>query len=198
MKKYFSHLLPIFLAFIFADANSQVNKKSLVAQNNSGDILYKQEAIAFIKQIEGGRLNDNFILVDKPAPLNSNDCLEQVLTDTITFSKIELKVISKYKNSLGKDLSDYWANAYLNVNVIKKDTVDAIFKNYHRHWGYFHKNIGRSFNEFSVPLFIRNNTYCLFYSANYCGGLCGGGNLILYKKSNGVWVSVKSYCDWES
>ncbi len=77
------------------------------------------------------------------------------------------------------------------VRLLSRDTVDAVFKVFARHWTYFRAYIGNDFNEFSMPIFLRNDTYCLFYTANYCGGLCGGGNLILYKKQGNGWKIVK-------
>ena len=55
-----------------------------------------------------------------------------------------------------------------------------------------------SFNTFSLPIFLRNYSYCIFYSDNHCGWLCGGGRLTLYKKINNRWQELKSYCNWIS
>jgi hypothetical protein len=157
---------------------------------------YMRKAIGFIRQVKGRELADSkFILADNAISVNSNKCLQYALADNKFYSPVEVKLIE----SRAASWQHQWKKTdFPTVNFVKQDTVTAIFKNFSKNWEYFHKHIGRDFNEFSLPVFIRNDTYCLFYSANYCGGLCGGGSLVLYKKQKGVWIAVKSYCDWIS
>ncbi|RYE89741.1 MAG: hypothetical protein EOO37_04435 [Cytophagaceae bacterium] len=196
MKKYALPLLPVLLLLACGKANGQANPKLADKQKREREAVYLKESLALIKQLEGKALTANFLLLDKPASLSSESesCLKDVLTDTISYSKAELKTIKNYTQPVIAS----WAGMLPEIRILKSDTVQSIFKDRHRNWDYFYKNIGQSFNAFSSPIFFRNYTYCLFYSANYCGGLCGGGSLRLYKKQKGVWVVVKSYCEWVS
>ncbi len=163
---------------------------------NKDSIVYIKKCIAFIKEVNRQDLSDtNFILVDKPFAFEYLDCITDLLADTATYTKEELSFIKDKKYpSLTK-----WAKEFFeNTKLVSNDTINTIFKDNSKWWTCFNKNIGHSFNTFSVPIFLRNETYCLFYSDNHCGGLCGGGRLTLYKKENNKWTEVKSYCDWIS
>lgn len=46
---------------------------------------------------------------------------------------------------------------------------------------------GIYFFSFSKPIFIRNNTICLFSIATLCGGSCGGFETYFLRKINGKW-----------
>jgi hypothetical protein len=51
----------------------------------------------------------------------------------------------------------------------------------------------------SVPLFARNKKIVLFYVENFCGLLCGGGQLnILKKLKNGSWKFLGAIPTWVS
>jgi len=156
----------------------------------------RQKAIAFIKQVKKRELTaSEFILVDKPVPLASNYCLKEALTDKQFYSSAELTML---KAQAGNNAPAWKATDFSGVRIVKQDTVEAIFSVYSKHWAYFNQHIGRDFNEFSMPVFLRNDSYCLFYEANHCGGLCGEGKLTLYKKEGDHWKIVKSYCQWIS
>ena len=157
---------------------------------------YLQQAVSFIKQVNSRELaNSEFILIDSSGTLNSNNCLQYALADKQLYSAAELKLI--------ESRAAFWRYQWKKtdfpvIKIARQDTVRAIFNTRARGWEYFHKHIGRDFNEFSMPIFFRNNTYCLFYSANYCGDLCAGGSLNLYKKEGARWRLIKSYCEWVS
>jgi hypothetical protein len=173
---------------------SQTGTSIVASQPVSAE--YIRKAIAFIKQVKSSELtNSKFILVSDAVSLNSNDCLQNALADKQFYSSSEKQLIENRAASWQYQ----WKKTDFSVSkLVKQDTINLIFKTHSKRWDYFNKYVGRDFNEFSLPIFIRNDTYCLFYSANYCGNLCGGGSLVLYKKEKGNWIPVKSYCDWES
>jgi hypothetical protein len=43
-----------------------------------------------------------------------------------------------------------------------------------------------------------NKTEALLYVEHFCGGLCGGGNYVLMRKTNGVWHVVDHHQTWVS
>lgn len=174
----------LFLSFCFIALSS-------CAQKN-----YMAQSVAFIREIKQNELADsNFILVDKPYAFEYSTCPENFLTDSSFYTKEELALIQKTI----KNFSFRWNNELLpEVKIVSSDTVSMIFKDRSKNWRYFNKHIGRGFYTFSMPIFFRNETYCLFYSVYNCGNLCGEGHLILYRKENNKWVALKTYCNWIS
>jgi len=48
------------------------------------------------------------------------------------------------------------------------------------------------------PLFIRNGRYCIFYYDYCCGGLCGEGHLVIYKREGNEWKRWWGLYGWVS
>ena len=114
------------------------------------------------------------------------------------FSKREKFFINTELNKL---VSLCWQPGLLDSSrLIKADTVTKIFKNgdLFSGWDYFRKNYGRELYSFSKPIFLRNNTICLFYFGDRCGELCGEGGLYIYIKKNGVWKMKYPVYSWVS
>lgn len=177
-------------------------KKSLltvflfIVLSSCGEKIYMKKSIAFIKEIKQKELADaNFILVDKPYTLESFGCLEQFMNDADFFTKDEIAFIQKtIKTSSFKWNTELFGG----LKMVSSDTVQMIFKDNAKGWRYFYKHFGNGFYTFSKPIFLRNDTYCLFYSDYSCGYTCGEGHLNLYKKENNKWIEVKTYCNWIS
>ena len=86
-----------------------------------------------------------------------------------------------------------------NVRLIRKDTINAIFKrSLGLGWDYFYKHIGEDYYSVACPLFLRNYTFCILCCDHACGGLCGSGEILLFKKDGARWVYVKSWETWVS
>ena len=207
-KLFLSIFLVLAVCMFFCNCKSkpnlQSNKDSIefikrVKQKKLSDtnsIEYVKQCVEFIKQVKHRELSDtNFILVDKPSWLHYLNCINSVLADTAIFTKEELNFI---KNKEFVSISKWTKEMFPNIKIISSDTLATIFASDSDGWNYFYKNIGEGFCTFSIPIFLRNNTYCLFYFDEHCGSLCGGGSLDLYKKENGKWVIIKSYCSWVS
>lgn len=161
----------------YGQLNQQTNIKLTGPQDST---IYIKKCIAFINEIKNEQLADtNFILVSNPFSFEYNNCISTLLMDSSTFSNDELTFI---KDKQYPTLSKWTKELFTTIKIISEDTLNSIFKDNSKWWNFFHKNVGQSFNTFSVPIFLRNDTYCLFYSDNHCGGECGDGRLILYKK----------------
>jgi hypothetical protein len=189
---------PLLVSLLSCGQNNLNEKLSLTRakehiQDSIADI---QKSIEFIRQVKKRELNDTtFILSDKPFTFEYFECMEELLNDTSTYSQKEMAYIKQKKYlSLSK-----WTNeCFPKIKLIRSEIIDSLFKNRLEGWSFFHNKIGHSFNIFSLPIFLRNYSYCIFYSDNHCGWLCGGGRLTLYKKINNKWEEFKSYCDWIS
>ncbi|MEZ5034821.1 MAG: hypothetical protein R2796_07525 [Chitinophagaceae bacterium] len=167
-----------------------------ISMSNQDTITYIQKGIEFIKQVERQSLmNSKFILSNKPVSPVFNHCIGNLLVDTATFTKDEL-IFLKAQQFISIPL---WKQKHFpNINLINLDSLKAMSTGNLNWWDFFYENVGREYSIFSFPLFLRNYTYCIFYSDNNCGLLCGQGMLSLYKKENDKWVVVKFYCFWIS
>ena len=155
---------------------------------------YFEEATLFLNHIE---TNKAYLVDSKPFEFENYNCIDQIKNDTITFSKGEIIELEK---QIKAPRIKKWSNSLLkHGKLVEHDTIKNIFSDFKtKHWPYFRKNYGTSFNTYSNPIFLRNYTLCLFYSSNSCGGLCGEGYIKLYKKTNGKWEPAKTYCYWIS
>lgn len=177
----------------FGQANQKTKSDLTIIQDSTE---YLNRCIAFIKDVKKEQLAEaNFILVDHPFSFEYNECISKFLIESTTYSNDELAFI---KDKKYPSLTKWSKDLFTTIKIISKDSIDLIFKDNSKWWPYFHKNIGSSFNSFSIPIFLRNYTYCLFYSDNHCGGECGDGKLTLYKMENNKWVEIQSYCNWIS
>lgn len=81
--------------------------------------------------------------------------------------------------------------------VVSKDSSDAIFNDPKRRgWSYFNQYYGASLYEFSNPIFIRDNTLCIFYSGYSCAYECGEGSLAIFKQERGhrsLWLKLYTW-----
>jgi hypothetical protein len=136
------------------------------------------------------------LLVDKANMSEFKECYGWLFQDSTIFTTSEQQII---RTEIENPKVTQWTNSLVDsVNFISKDTITAIFKDRKRSWDYFYYHYGDRFHSFSAPIFLRNNTLCLFYADYSCGGLCGSGIIMLYRKENGVWKYVRKFCEWES
>ncbi len=189
MRLYF-FLLTIFLAF------SGCSTRNLSGTRKQRKV-YTHETRAFINSIRKTQFpSDTILLVDRPNMKEVENCLNLLFQDSSLFTPTEQELI---RIQIGNPALKKWnADLVDHADFISRDTLNAIFKDGNRSWTYFHKRYGSSFHSFSAPIFLRNNTLCLFYSDYACGGLCGAGHTILYKKEEESWIVFKSFCYWIS
>ena len=137
-----------------------------IQRHKQDSISYVQKSIAFIKKVKGKALQDStFILVDKPFSFQYFDCLTSLLDDSSTFSKEELNFIQKKQYP---SVSKWEPLLFPAIRIVSSDTIASIFKRKFDGWAYFYKHFGNSFHSFSMPIFLRNDTYCIFYDDIDC------------------------------
>jgi hypothetical protein len=71
---------------------------------------------------------------------------------------------------------------------IPRTELDQVFKDKIFGWQKFNKEYGHGFYSFYSPIFLRDNTLCVFYVGYNCGLLCGNDEIGIYKKVNGKWI----------
>ncbi|WP_373515945.1 hypothetical protein [Persicitalea sp.] len=187
-----------FFAFEKNGENSWVNP-SIDKRFAEDSVLYLQKSIEFIKEVKAREMSDtNFVLVDTPAVYNLNKCLERTTMDTVTFTEAERDYLKrKQYPKLGRWKDEHFSK----TKIIGRHTLMKIFKLAPpAGWEFFKKHVGtEGYHIFSYPIFLKNYTYCLFYSEYYCEGIfCADGQLDIYKFENGKWISIGGFCAWSA
>jgi hypothetical protein len=110
--------------------------------------------------------------------------LKRIIADSIKITDDE----KAYINSEIDKMEQYsWKPGLLiNANIIPRDTINKVLA-VRKFDGlkYVTKGIDKLYN-FGVPIFFRNDAYCLFY-CGYSSGGEGSGSFTLYRKVNGRW-----------
>ena len=171
--------------------NAQVSSKKKINQTKE----YIQETKDFIKYIRTTRFSvETILLVDKPPIDQFYTFKDWIFRDSTLFTKNEQIII---KSKIKKPLLKKWNSELVyDANFISSATINSIFKDRNKSWAYFYKHYGKNYNSFSAPIFLRNNTLCLFYTQNSCGRLCGSGQIAVFKKEGDEWILFKTICEW--
>lgn len=182
MTKFLSCFLILFLLGCSSNIQKSEQKK------------YLEETKDFLQNFDSKK---PYLLDSKPFAFEYLECIDAIKYDTLHFTRSEIIEIEKQAKT--PKIKNWTKDLLKQATLVNHDTIKNIFADFkNKHWRYFRKNYGSSFNTYSAPIFLRNYTYCLFYFSNSCGGLCGGGSMVLYKKENGEWKSVDKYCMWIS
>jgi hypothetical protein len=181
------------LLFILLSGFSVGNKTPKADAQNTYLVNAKQFTTYFIST----QIKDSIILSEQVDEGFLKKCRSSLLTDTALFSEAERQKITV---ELDDPLIQNWTEGVLGikVRVIHADSIRSVFKDHHRlaDWQSFYARYGKSYFTFSAPIFLRNNTLCIFYSGNNCGSNCGEGNVCLYKKVGNDWKLIKTFCNW--
>lgn len=164
-------------------------KKQLEVGSKDVDFLFLENVIDSIRE-EYGHLAEN---------TTANYLLEDsVLIFTDTFFKSEDKQF--LYDQLNNEGSKNWDFEKINQTVVvKKETLDKLFApSLEEGWMKFHQIYGKGFLMLSDPLFNAKCNLCILEINYFCGSKCGGGNVSLFKKTNGKWIFVKKYSEWVS
>jgi len=107
------------------------------------------------------------------------------------------------KSELNKMKKFVWSDSlFKNSILIKQDSINYAFGKSNKSridgWGYFNTHFGPGYYDFSKPIFIRNNTICIFYRGYHCGWLCGEGYVGIYVRKGNKWVIKQAISSWIS
>lgn len=188
-----------------------IGAKNIIYQDSvsKGAINLMREAMKVYKAgvfygMSHDALNDDNkkILIPMPQPKyrdNHKTASEKgkPMIDTLILSQNEVLFI---QNELSKMAVYKWPEHIINgAELIPTEKVNKIFAdNIFKGWAFLKaKHIDRLYS-FAPPIFLRNDTYCLFYYGYGCGDLCGEGEFALYKREKGKWVKIMSLSSWVS
>lgn len=67
--------------------------------------------------------------------------------------------------------------------------ADELLKMTRSRWGWekYYKKYSTGYYSFSKPIFLRDNSICIFYIGYSCGEFCHEADLSVYKTENGKW-----------
>ncbi|MBD3581643.1 hypothetical protein [Flavobacterium selenitireducens] len=115
----------------------------------------------------------------------------------ISLSKTEIDFVIAELSVAGKQAN--WSKGLIrNSRQVSTKEVDSIFLNRNKGYPYFKRKYGSVLYHFSKPVFLRNNTVCVFYKGTSGQPESGGGGFSLYVKDNGVWKTYRFITMWIS
>ncbi|RZK71014.1 MAG: hypothetical protein EOO85_20415 [Pedobacter sp.] len=194
MKKTY---LAIFVAFLSVStiANGQLNKpqKKFIETflNERGKKKYPIYFLAnnqnreLFDALKSDTLVDKLLLGGRDKPQNK-----------LILTKKEKKEISFHLNKL-KQLN--WKDEFIpGVKLLSRDTVKYYLKDITYGWQRMDDRGIAGYYSFSNPIFLRNETFCIFQYDYNCGRLCGEGTIMVYRKEKGKWKAYINLANWVS
>lgn len=189
----------LFFIFIFGVCAVNAQTWQINGQAIQKDVVNLKKGIEFIKAITGQELSPaNLVLKNDPKIFKSVECFDEILQFDYYLKKEEWLQI---RDSIIPELSR-WAKkmepktAYDTKEQVATDTLSQL-----KSWPYFYLNlgnngIGKNIYYCSVPIFLRNNSYCIFYFINQCEFNCGMANFAIYIRNDTKWIELKRYKGW--
>jgi len=171
-------------------------------ETNKNNVFYgvRKDSVIYIDSA-GNRRNVSIRNSYKMHPLPGMARFQQIIADSIVMTQKERTYINAEIDKMEKHT--WQEGLLLNIPLISADSVKKVFDRrkidkMFDGWRYFGDNgVDRIYN-FGVPIFFRNDTYCLFYYGYSCGSLCGEGKVTIYKKVKGKWEAWSTWFEWVS
>lgn len=122
--------------------------------------------------------NPGFVLVDTAAGPYFEEFVD-IDTDSADFTTAERAEISA---ELKKPRFAVWKSEQIpQARIVSRYSLEP----------------GETHSEFGAPIFLRNNTLCLFYSSDFAvWALSGKGSLTLYRRAGKGWERVRDFGSW--
>lgn len=180
------YLIFIILIFSCETRNSQkkdfIENVLLIVSNDKTINLLKESDTTWCNNIDGNickivRLHEFQLYGD---PRNSNPDLIDILNeDEFEFLENQFYDIIDFENF---DVPD-------NISFISQIELENM--------NYIEKSLF-SYTTLSSPALSKNGKYALIYVSEFCGIECGGGDLLVFKKENGIWNQILTIGIWLS
>lgn len=176
---------------------------------------YSQKVRLFTDSIFSGahRFGKNLIIAETPDSSMYTDIRARIKVKVfykrVTYDKGKTVVIDTFQltteelnyadSFLRAQSNTAWTGELINNAIfIPKKKVDELFSGQSKDDDfYLLKTYGDSRIFFlSKPVFLRNDTICIFEKDMDCGFLCGGGDLTIYRKENDRWIRYRILFGW--
>lgn len=184
--------LPLIFAFLTFSARAQNDQASV---DFIKAVVHSDQKIIYADSV--GNYVISYIKEGLNRPVTSYSQKKKTERQFWPFTRKEKEYINKELSRMQKFT---WKDSLLSGSLlVKQDTINAIFsKDVFSGWGYFNTHFGHGFYNLSKPIFLRNRTMCIFYKGYSCGHLCGEGDLTIYVKKKGKWMSKYLLGYWVS
>ena len=122
----------------------------------------------------------------------------QISADTLILTNAELKYIHDQLNKMDRPYLK--SDLFDSTQIVSPSSIHRLFKKgIGEGWEAFYKRYSpKGYYVFSKPIFLRNDSLCIFYYGYSCGGLCGSGGLYIYKKTGSDWKPWLELFRWIS
>ena len=192
-------LLIILAVFYCCNLHGQITNETILILQSDATLKYNQNKLIYTTLADGINKKEiietisNKILYKYEFSQIDNS---RIIIDSIILTGNEVENI--LDNVLNQDTTQ-WLSSYLpNTKYIAWDTLSNIFNSDQDAWKYFHEKHDWGYCTLLKPIFLRDNTICIYYSDFHCGITCGGGSLYIYIKQNGVWKVFTELVTWIS
>jgi hypothetical protein len=161
------------------------------------DTCYNAAVQGFVHEVTLSHpTNNGWVLIDEVETRPPADFVKSCLADTADFTPGERQQIavwvgkpplSRWTAALAGDIRIIpagWANIYYPDQLLSFKITNSC------------PLIGPGTLRYGCPLFLRHETWCLFYAVTNRIGGCSLGTLALYKKSGDHWIRVKNLGSW--
>ena len=158
------------------------------------------EAVKFLNDYIKSKTKNKIIYTEKIWPSNLNDIkralgktkiqlrennpdnIKTILPEKIIFTEKEMKYVSE---EIEKNNNNGWVkNKVVDAQFIARDTIESYLSK---------KSSFYIYHSFSKPIFLRNNSICIFYFDE-----TEGGKLATFVKVNGSWKYFAELYSWIS
>jgi hypothetical protein len=145
---------------------SNIDKNSLVICNKGSDYFYEVISEANFSDTIFGKKKDKFFILNE---------------DERNFIKKEIEKLNSFS----------WTKSKIDAKtIIPIQTFEKIFNDENSIKNFFNRNRGLVIYSFSKPIFLRNDSICIFAYAYYCGMECTAIHLSIYEKANSRWIKA--------
>ena len=167
--------------------------------------IIDRKSIDFISQIINYRRLHVYIVrnvysytIDEIKRRLSSDTIVSLATRDNTRSSDTLMLGNGEREKILSQLDRLKSFIWTKKNVAKINSGQSQLLDRDSIWKRVFDFSGKVFYNIIPPLFFKNGEYCLFYYDYGCGGLCGYGELAIYKKETNKWKRWKSIYSWIS
>ncbi|WP_316743858.1 hypothetical protein [Pedobacter antarcticus] len=148
--------------------------------------LTKSLVNTYLKSIDSKRIIQ--ISESSYGPIN-RDCLTEILNKYKFEIPTEETFQAQETDSIvwSKDLIDVESVKILNSQEFNSITKEVATSNEE-------EKLDKTFYVISKPIFSKNHDYAILKKYFYCGGRCGQGSVLIYKKRGNDWILREDVC----
>lgn len=183
-------MLIIILSLVYKSVSAQKNVQSI---NFIKQIITEKDSIFYFDHLDNAYFKEIKKVLEHDTLVDAGYFLAPANPPTTLILGKNEKVFIQKK--LKKMEGFFWEPRLFDKSKLLSASQFLQFNNLQRHnMEYRYKKM----YSFSMPIFLRHNTICIFYSSYFCGMECGEGDLFVYLKEHGKWKRRIFLYGWQS